>query len=1197
MELMPEEFDLQLDMNEKVDLLYSILLSGQFDLRVILFLICQLINKKILEENSKEINVINNIFDFMINKEYKFMINFILTIYKSLEKYLNDLIDEYVSNNFPENYNFSKKEYIKFLDFFKISKIIDDNEEGKEIQKIYYNWNLIKSHLEKTGVLFKFLCNAEEINYPKSVMNLIEKYIFDITREKNLHRFTNEEFPETENHKILNYIKLYYKAYSHIDDNNIILDNYFNNNQLFSLINKNNAINKHNYIINKDNYNPITLYDFISNINKFLINLDKNILFDNIKLLGEIEEVQNKNNMYLIVSRILYNIILLNETEMDVNWKKFYFSMLKNMEHNTILRILSFNNKLYEENNSINYSLLLYEISLYLQQFETLFKTNDSLQFNNDNKLLLNNLKNIFINKRKIPHLKRHLLVFQFRRFLFNLYNDPISELDCLIDIIKVYKTIWETGISNEEICNFRKYIHICINLLNNIDLNILLNVSKKYFLVPLKYYVKYFAVEEFNQFDIAYNKYQNLCAKRIKDTDFYSHKIFILPYKRKGKKQVIGLDKLLIDKCKTLKKKNSQNNQEGLILFTDYYLDRLIVDEKNFSNIRSSPNITRLQISEISPEVFEYLEGAIKICGLTEKEKFLRKYMPEIINLFFKLNFANANFNENNECTDNSQNLSQTKAGENSKIFKHLLETFKKDISINKVKIIIPQLIICYQYENTLLYTFAIELLTLYAEKNIDLIAYLLSSFLSFKVDTLKSLGIKPHRAGNDNHNNRYRNYISTFTRSKNFVSKIKNNLSQKNQNILKGYEDFSEKLSDLFIESKRLSNLSNTSKRDIRAKQSPFIKEINIILAKNKIILPTIENINNYKSEIRNNNNNNIENNVLFLKELDTRIETLTSKEKPMHIRFKTTNITGDLNTNNYYDFLLKCDVNDITKEIKTFEIIDEINNIFKIKHFDINDSMSLKRYLIVPIAPTIILAEWLSNSISLSSVIEEQSKKDLIYQEENKSIILFNNSDRPIIKRGSIINEEEKFNILYNYYYYNFFDPNLWYSAKRKYIVSTAIWSMASFLVGLGDRHPGNIMINKMNGEIIHIDFGYVALKGLSLTYPEIVDFRFTINLRKNLGLFEENGIFNYICVKTLKTFKEYYKTLSARIEYYQFDPLFDSENDNNTFTLFNQNDNFFKLLDDKNVKDKLKELVTKNSNGENLEKMYIWWSPWI
>ena len=374
-------------------------------------------------------------------------------------------------------------------------------------------------------------------------------------------------------------------------------------------------------------------------------------------------------------------------------------------------------------------------------------------------------------------------------------------------------------------------------------------------------------------------------------------------------------------------------------------------------------------------------------------------------------------------------------------------------------------------------------------------------------------------------------------------------------------------------------------------------LIKDINNILANYKIILPTIENINNYKSEIRNIENNDINDNILFFKELDNNIEVLPSKEKPLHIKFKVTNMKGDINPKNNYDFLLKCDINDITKEIKTFEIIDEINNIFRIKHYDINDSMSLKRYLIVPIAPTIILAEWLSDSISLSSVIDEQSKKDIVFQDENKSIIKYENNNKATIIPSSIINEEEKFNILYNYYQYNFIDPNLWYNAKKKYIISTAIWSMTSFLVGLGDRHPGNIMINKNTGEIIHIDFGYVALKGLSLGVPEIVDFRLTINLRKNLGLFEENGLFNYICVKALKAFKEYYKTLSSRIEYYQFDPLFDSENDTHIFTLFNQNDEFFKYLDDKNVKDKLKELVVKNTNGENLEKMYIWWSPWI
>jgi len=153
------------------------------------------------------------------------------------------------------------------------------------------------------------------------------------------------------------------------------------------------------------------------------------------------------------------------------------------------------------------------------------------------------------------------------------------------------------------------------------------------------------------------------------------------------------------------------------------------------------------------------------------------------------------------------------------------------------------------------------------------------------------------------------------------------------------------------------------------------------------------------------------------------------------------------------------------------------------------------------------------------------------------------------------------------------------------------------MTSFLVGLGDRHLGNIMININNGEIIHIDFGYVALKGLSLPIPEIVDFRLTKNLRNNLGLFKENGLFNYICFKTLKCFKEYYQTLSARIEYYQFDSLFNSKDDYYIYCLFRRNDEFFSKLNDKNVKDKLEELIEKNTNGEYLEKMYVWWSPWI
>ena len=1200
MELMSDEYDLQNEVNEKVDLLKNILISGEYDLQICFFLLCQLITNKKFEQNTNEIKLIKNIFNFMINKKFKFMINFLLTLYKSIEKYLFDSIDEYTRLNFPNNDIYTKIEYQKFFDLFNPEKPIEPNNQlRKDIQIINNNWTLIKEVLEKSDLFYTFLVNAEELNYHKSVMNLIEKYIFDIKRKYNIHIFTQNNSQSVYNPKFFEkYLNLYYKAYSHIDDNKTILDNYFNNGEILFLLDNNNlSVCDDN--ISTDNNFSISINHIINYFNEFLITLDANILLDTMALIEKIQPIENNCYIYLIIIRFLYNIFSLNQKDVNMEQRKFIFSLLKQMEENAILEVLGLNNKLNGIYNSLNYSLWLYELSLYLEEFEIYFnQCRTSSEFFTNIHLLSTKLKNLFINKRRLPHLKRYLLIFEFRRFIFNLYGDKISEFYCLMDICKVYKSIYEIGISPEERNNFRDILTIYYNNLIQADDTFLMSMDYKLILVPLKYYVKFFAGEQIIPFDNTYKKYLGLCSQ-IKRGQSLSNKILILNDKLKAKLDMVGINELLYDKIKKLGNKTSADDLEGLLLYTDIYLDRLLNNTTDF-NIIKPCELKNIKIYDINDTIFNYLEGAINICIISEKDKYLRKYMPEIINLFFKINLAHINYlRENIMDNNNSQTQSQTSLiDENINKYIYLLKKFGNEVSINKIKIIIPQLIICYQYENTHLYNFAIELLVLYAQENIDSIAFLLSSFLNFKQEDMKTIGIKIY--GNDSHSDdRYKIYLNSFEKSKKFVTTIINELSDKNKQIIMGYVEFCQNLSTLFFETKKMSN---ESKKNIKSKHSTLINNVNKILEKNKIILPTLENINKFtiykKASIRNNDNNNINNNsidsVLFLKELDSNIDILSSKKKPLHIKFKTCDISGNSSSNKCYDFLLKCDENNITKEIKTFEIIDEINNIFKIKHYDSNESMSLKRYLIVPIAPTIILAEWLNDCLSFSSIIEEQSKKDLIYQDEFKTII---NKTKPYIIPGSIAKEEEKFNILYNYYQYNFFDPNLWYNAKKKYAISSAIWSMAQFLVGLGDRHPGNIMINKKDGEVIHIDFSCAALKGLSLSVPDIVDFRLTFNLKKNLGLFEENGLFNYICVKVLKTFKEYYKTLSARIEYYQFDPLFDSEIDNKTFELFEQNDKFFKYLDDNNVKEKLKKLIVKNTHPDNLEKMYIWWSPWV
>ena len=633
MKLMSDEYDLT-DVNDKVDLIKKILISGEYDLRVCFFLICQLITNKKFEQKSSELKLIKEIFNFMTKEKFKLMTNFLLTLYKSIEKYSYDLIHKYYQLNFPNNYNFSKEKYQKFLDLFNPKNPIEQNNQlGKDIQIITNNWNLIKEELEKGGEFYNFLANAEELNYPKTVMNIIEKYIFDINRKYNIHSFTKNNNQIEYNDKFFRkYLQLYYKAYSRIDDNKIILDNYFSNNEILSLLHNYNRSFYNNNICSVDNC-YITISDIINKFNEFLINLDVSILSDTMSLI-ETNQSKNDNYIYLRIIRILCDIYLLNEKKMDVEQRKLKFLSIKTIEKNTILEILSHNNKLNESYNLKTYSLWFYELALYLEEFEKFcYQCPTNSEFIKNIDLLSKQLKNIFINKRKLPHLKRYLLLFQFRRFIFNLYKDKVSEFYCLMDICKVYKSIYETGISKEELYSFRKILIIYCNNLLDTDNNILINIDSKLILVPLKYYVKFFAGDRDIPFDKAYNKYINLYTY-IKKGQSLSNKILILNDKLKVKTKVVGIDEILINKIKKLKNKTSPNNLEGLLLYTDLYLEQLLNNETAFKYIKSCELINEIQLCNINDIIYNYLEGAITICEISDKDKYLRKYMPEIINV-----------------------------------------------------------------------------------------------------------------------------------------------------------------------------------------------------------------------------------------------------------------------------------------------------------------------------------------------------------------------------------------------------------------------------------------------------------------------------------------------------------------------------------------------------------------------------------
>jgi PI-3-kinase-related kinase SMG-1 len=55
-----------------------------------------------------------------------------------------------------------------------------------------------------------------------------------------------------------------------------------------------------------------------------------------------------------------------------------------------------------------------------------------------------------------------------------------------------------------------------------------------------------------------------------------------------------------------------------------------------------------------------------------------------------------------------------------------------------------------------------------------------------------------------------------------------------------------------------------------------------------------------------------------------------------------------------------------------------------------------------------------------------------------------------------------------------------------------------SAVGFIVGLGDRHLDNILLNPRYGHLVHVDFSILFGKGTSLKIPERVPFRLSQNL---------------------------------------------------------------------------------------------------
>ncbi|KAK3073501.1 phosphatidylinositol kinase- protein kinase tor1 [Teratosphaeriaceae sp. CCFEE 6253] len=245
--------------------------------------------------------------------------------------------------------------------------------------------------------------------------------------------------------------------------------------------------------------------------------------------------------------------------------------------------------------------------------------------------------------------------------------------------------------------------------------------------------------------------------------------------------------------------------------------------------------------------------------------------------------------------------------------------------------------------------------------------------------------------------------------------------------------------------------------------------------------------------------------------------------------------------------YDYVLKGH-EDIRQDERVMQLFGLVNTLLSTDPECLKRHLNIQRYSAIPLSTQSGLLGWVPNSDTLHVLIRE-------YRESRK--ILLNIEHRIMLQMApdydnlTLMQKVEVFGYaldnttgqdLYRVLWLKSKSSEAWLDRRTNYTRSLAVMSMVGYILGLGDRHPSNLMLDRVTGKIIHIDFGdcfEVAMHREK--YPERVPFRLTRMLTFAMEVSNIEGSFRTTCEHVMRLLRAHKESLMAVLEAFVHDPL--------------------------------------------------------
>ncbi|KAK0416987.1 hypothetical protein QR680_012784 [Steinernema hermaphroditum] len=234
------------------------------------------------------------------------------------------------------------------------------------------------------------------------------------------------------------------------------------------------------------------------------------------------------------------------------------------------------------------------------------------------------------------------------------------------------------------------------------------------------------------------------------------------------------------------------------------------------------------------------------------------------------------------------------------------------------------------------------------------------------------------------------------------------------------------------------------------------------------------------------------------------------------------------------------------ELRKDSRVMDIARMVNSLLMQNADARRKNLSIRTYTVIPLQEKGGLIEWVPNLKPLRRAILPLvvGKLERRGQRHSEGAVqqLLNAELSPEERLNGLRQLYEKYPVVMSEWFReNFNDPARWYAARMAFTTTTAVMSMVGFILGLGDRHAENILLDEGSGQIIHVDYNMLFYKAEELRVPEVVPFRLTRNVIDGFGPTGVEGVYRKACETTMTILREKKDMLITVLQAFCHDPL--------------------------------------------------------